>query len=325
LGSLKVVITDCNLGPIDQEKAVLCRIGIDPILAHASTEAEVIASCQDAHGLIIQYAPLTKRVLEELPNCQVVSRYGVGVDSIDVPAATSLGIIVANVPDYGIEEVCDQTLALFLSWVRRVGLLDGSIRSGTWDFRVGRPIPRLRGMTYGIIGCGRIGRGVATRVRGFGLRVIGFDPYLTEAEGIQLVSLETLLVESDFISIHCPLTESTHHLVGPEQFQMMKRKPLILNVSRGSVIDEKALIEALDKQLVRGAALDVLEQEPPDPGSPLLKKDTVILSPHIGFYSDESIVELKTRVAENVVGVFIGERPRSIVNPEVLGKSRSGL
>ena len=321
----KVVITDCDQGSIEEERAVFGKLEADLDWAQILGQEEIVSRCHDADGLIIQYAPLTRWVLERLPRCKVVSRYGVGVDTIDVEAATELGIIVANVPAYCVDEVSDHTLALFLSLARKVILLDRSIRSGTLDFRVAIPIHRLKGITYGIVGCGRIGQGVARRVSAFGLRVIGYDPYLSEAGGIQLVSLETLLAESDFISIHCSLTESSHHLFGKDQFRRMERRPLVMNLSRGAVVDEDALIEALEGEWISGAALDVLENEPPDARSPLLRRDNVILTPHIGFYSEESKSELKRRTAENVARVLTGKLPDSVVNGEVVGRSRAGL
>jgi D-3-phosphoglycerate dehydrogenase len=321
----KIVITDCDHGSCEEERAVFGEFGADLELAQMADEKEIIARCYDADGLLSQYAPLTRGVFEGLPRCKAVCRYGVGVDGIDLTAATEFGIIVANVPGYCMDEVSEHTLALFLSLVRKVNVLDRSIRSGTWDFRVAIPIHRLRGMTYGIVGCGRIGGGVARRVSAFGLRVIGYDPYLTEAAGIELVSLERLLPESDFISIHCPLTESTHHLFGRDQFQRMERRPLLLNLARGAVVDEAALIEALEKGWISGAALDVLEKEPPNANNPLMRWDNVILTPHIGFYSEESKSELKRRASENVRSVLQGKLPDSVVNTEVVGKSRAGL
>jgi D-3-phosphoglycerate dehydrogenase len=321
----KVFITDCDQGSVDEERAVFGNSGFDLNWLQIKDEGEIIAQCHDADGLLIQYAPLPRRVLEALPRCKVVSRYGVGVDTVDVGAATDLGIIVANIKDYCVDEVSTQTLALFLSWVRKVIITDRSIKAGTWDFRVAIPIHRLAGMTYGIVGCGKIGQEVARRVSILGLRVIGYDPYVTEAEGIRLVSFEELLAESDFISIHCSLTESTHHLFGRDEFRNMRRNPLVMNLSRGAVIDEEAFIEALEKGWVCGAALDVLEKEPPDPKSQLLKRENVILSPHIGYYSEESKSEMKRRTAENVLFVLTGRLPPSVVNREVLGRSRAGL
>ena len=325
MGRPKIVITDCDHGSIEEERAIFGKFGADLDLAQMADEEEIVARCHDADGLITQYAPISRRVLESLPQCWVVSHYGVGVDTIDLQAATELGIIVANVPGYCVDEVSDHTLAVFLSLVRKIILLDRSIRSGTWDFRVAIPIHRLNGMTYGIVGCGRIGQGVARRVSAFGLRVIGYDPYLTEVEGIQLIPFERLLAESDFISIHCPLTESNHHLFARDQFQRMGRKPLVMNLSRGALVDEAALIEALERGWVSGVALDVLEKEPPDMKNPLMKRDNVILTPHIGFYSEESKSELKRRAAENVTSVLMGKLPISVVNREVVSRSRAGL
>ena len=321
----KVVIIDCDHGSIEEERAVFSRLEGVLDWAQIADEEEIVARCHDADGLLNQYAPLTRGVLERLPRCKVVSRYGVGVDGIDLSAATELGIIVANVPAYCANEVADHTLALFLSLVRKVNYLDRSIRSGTWDFRIAIPIHRLEGMTYGIGGCGKIGQAVARRVSAFGLRVIGHDPYITEAEGIELVPFERLLAESDFISIHCSLTESSYHLFGRDQFQAMERKPLVMNLSRGAVVDEAALIEALEREWISGAALDVLEKEPPDMKNPLMKRANVVLTPHIGFYSEESKSELKRRAAENVSSVLTGMLPDSVVNREVVGKSRAGL
>ncbi len=321
----KVVIIDCDHGSTEEERAVLSQLEADVDFAQISGEEAILARCCNADGIILQYAPLPRKMLEALPRCKVLSRYGVGVDTIDVEAATDLGIIVANVPDYCMEEVSDHTLALFLCLVRKVMSLERSIRLGNWDFRIAVPIHRLKGMTYGIVGCGRIGREVAKRVEAFGLRVIGYDPYINEVEGIELVSFEKLLAQSDFISIHCSLTESTHHLLGRDQFRKMERKPIVLNVSRGAVVDEAALIEALEREWISGAGLDVLETEPPDAKSPLLKRDNVILTPHIAYYSEESKSEMKRRTAENVFNVLTGKLPDSVVNEEVVGRSRAGL
>jgi D-3-phosphoglycerate dehydrogenase len=264
--------------------------------------------------------------LEHLPNCKVVSRYGVGVDSVDLKAATDLGIIVANVPDYCIEEVADQTIALILTLVRKTAFFDQKVKSNQWDFRQGAPIHRTKGKTLGLIGSGKIGLEVARRISPFGVRVMAFDPYIPKAaQGIELTDLDTVLKESDFISVHCPLNESTRHLIGEKEFQKMAKKPILVNTSRGPIVDEKALIQALAEGRVSGAALDVLEKEPPDPQSPLLKMENVILSPHVGFYSVESISELKRRTAENVSAVLLGKFPKSVVNREVMGKTRGSL
>ncbi len=322
----KVVITDCDHPDIEEEKKLFARIGVELIWAQTKEEKEILLACKEADGLLNQYALMTRRVLENLPRCKVIARYGVGVDSIDLRAATDLGIVVANVPDYCIDEVAIQTVTLLLSLIRKTVFFDQKVRSGQWDFRQGMPIYRIRGKTMGLVGCGKIGLEVAKMMSSMGVRVMAFDPYLQKASGgIELVDLDTLLKESDFISIHCPLNESTRHLIGEKAIHQMEKRPLIVNTSRGPIIDEMALIEALKGGLVSGVGLDVLEKEPPDPQSPLLEMENVIFSPHVGFYSEESIRELNRRTAESVADVLLGKWPRSVVNREVMGKTRVSL
>ncbi len=320
-----VMVTDCDHGTLEEEKEVFGQIGADLILAQLSGEEDVIRACQEADGLITQYAPLTRRVLERLPRCKVIARYGVGVDTIDLRAATDLGIIVANVPDYCIDEVADQTMGLILGLARKIAFLDQRVKANQWDFRQGKPIHRMQGKVLGLIGSGRIGQEVGKRMSAFGVRVIAFDPYVKELAGIELTDLDTLLKTSDFISIHCPLNASTRHLIGVKEFHKMEKKPLLINTSRGPIVDEEALVAALQEGRISGAGLDVLETEPPVPENPLLKMENVVLSPHISFYSEESIRELKRRTAENVAEVLVGKKPDSVVNQEVLGKTRASL
>jgi D-3-phosphoglycerate dehydrogenase len=322
----KVVITDCDHGSIEEEKEEFGRIGAELILAQVQKEEDLIRICEEADGLLNQYALLTRRVLENLPRCKVVSRYGVGVDSVDLKTATDLGIIVANVPDYCMDEVSNQTLSMILTLTRKTVFFDQEVKSGRWDFRRGIPIHRTKGKTLGLIGCGKIGLEVAKKISGFGVKAISFDPYLKESpEGIKLTDLDTVLMESDFISIHCPLNDSTRHLIGDHEFKKMEKKPIVINTSRGPIIDEKALIKALAEGQISGAGLDVLEKEPPDPENPLLKMNNVILSPHVSFYSVESISELKRRTAKNVSDILRGRWPISVVNSKVIGKTRASI
>ena len=322
----QVMITDCDHGSIEEEKEELGRIGTELILAQIRKEEDLIRVCKEADGLINQYAILNRNVLDHLTKCKVVARYGVGVDSIDLKAATDLGIIVANVPDYCIDEVASHAVAMLLTLIRKTVFFDRKVKSSQWDFRQGPPIHRIQGKTLGLIGCGKIGFEVAKRMSAFGVKVITFDPYLEKvSEGIELEDFDTVLKESDFISIHCPLNDSTRHLIGDEALKKMEKKPMIINTSRGPIVDEKALIQALEQGLISGAGLDVLEKEPPDDQNSLLKMENVILSPHVGFYSEESISELKRRTAKNVADVLRGKRPASVVNREVLGKSRATI
>jgi D-3-phosphoglycerate dehydrogenase len=322
----QVMITDCDHGSIQEEREEFDRIGAELILAQVQEEKDLILSCKEADGLLNQYALLTRTVLENLPKCKVVARYGVGVDSVDLRAATDLGIVVANVPDYCMDEVANQTIAMLLTLIRKTAFFDQKVKSGQWDFHSGIPIYRTKGKTMGLIGCGKIGLEVAKRISAFGVRVIVFDPYLEKTpEGVELRDLDTVLRESDFISIHCPLNDSTRHLIGDKAFKRMEKKPFLINTSRGPIIEEKALIQALKEGKISGAGLDVLEKEPPDPQNPLIKMDNVILSPHSSFYSEESISELKRRTAKNVSDVLMGRWPGSVVNREVKGKTRVPL
>jgi len=320
----QVIITDCDHGSIREEKEEFDRIGVELTLVQLRKEEDLIRMCRDADGLINQYALLTRKVLEKFPKCKVIARYGVGVDSIDLNAATDLGIIVANVPDYCIDEVSDHAIAMILSLARKTVFFNQRAKSGEWDFRSGIPIHRIRGKTLGLIGCGKIGLEVARKIAAFGVHVISFDPFVEKApEGIELTDFDTLLKKSDFISIHCPLNPSTHHLIGEKELKKMEKKPLLINTSRGTIVNEKALIQALEGGHISGAGLDVLEREPPDSTNPMLKMDNVILSPHVGFYSEESISELKRRTAKNVSDVLMGRWPISVVNRMGIGKTRA--
>ena len=322
----KVVITDCDHGSIEEEKKEFGRIAAELILAQIEEEEELIRVCRDADGLLNQYVLLTRNVLETLPKCKVISRYGVGVDSVDLKVATDLGIIVANVPDYCMDEVANQTIAMILTLIRKTAFFDRKVKSGEWDFHLGIPIYRTKGKTLGLIGCGKIGLEVAKRISAFGVKVMTFDPYLEKApEGIELKDFDSVLKESNFISVHCPLNNSTRHLIGEKEFKKMEKKPLLINTSRGPIIDEKALIHALREGILSGAGLDVLETEPPDSQNPLLRMENVVLSPHVGFYSEESISELKRRTAKNVADVLTGKWPGSVVNRDVKGRARAPI
>lgn len=320
----KVVITDCDHGFIDPEKTVMGEIDADLILGQYKTRERLIAGCKDADGLIIQYAPLTREVQEQLPHCKVMSRYGVGVDTIDLEAASDLGIIVANVPDYCMDEVSDHAVSFLFGFFRKVFTTNSAVKSGTWDFRVTDPLYEAGSSTIGILGLGRIGKAFARKMLAMGFRIIAHDPYLEErVEGVQMVDFETLLTESDFLSIHCPLDQSTYHYLGEEEFRKMKKTSVLINTARGPIVDEAALTGALQRGEIAGAALDVMEKEPPDPKSPLLRMDNVIMTPHAAWFSVRSRIELKRRTALNVALVLQGVAPKDIVNAEVLAKTRA--
>jgi len=317
----KIVITDCDHPSIEIEKKILSEIKPELILADCNSEEEVIKVAHDADGIINQYAPITKKAIESLKKCKVIARYGVGVDNIDVKAASDHKIIVANVPDYCIDEVSTHAMALILACARGITLLDNKIKEKRWDFTLAKPLFRTKGKTLGLFGLGQIARAVARKASGFGLKVIAYDPYVSKVdENIKLVEFSELLSNSDFISIHAPLTDKTRNVFGEDELKAMKKTAYLINTARGLIINEKNLYVALKGKWIAGAALDVIEKEPPDWENPLLRLENLILSPHISFYSEESYIELKTKVAEAVLSVLKGELPRAIVNPQVINK-----
>lgn len=315
----KIIITDCDHPSVDIERKILSNIHSQLILESCRTENEVIAVASDADAIINQYAPFTRKVINALQKCKIISRYGVGVDNIDLHAATEKKIIIANVPDYCVDEVSTHAFSLILACARGITILDRKIREKKWDFTLVKPLFRTQGQIIGLFGLGKIARMVAQKASGFGLKVIAYDPYVSEADrNVELVTFNCLLSDSDFLSIHAPLTEETKHIIGEKELKMMKNTAYLVNTSRGSLIDEKSLYLALKEKWITGAALDVMEKEPPDWGNPLLSLDNLIITPHISFYSEESYVELKTKTAEAVLSVLKGEIPRSVVNTQVL-------
>lgn len=316
---MKVVVTDYDYSSLDLERKVLEEIDPEFVGAHCTTEEEVITAAKDADGILNQYAPLTERVIKSLDRCKVISRYGVGVDNINVEAATQRGIIVANVPDYCVDEVSTHAMALILACVRKIPYLSTTVRNGNWDFTVGKPLFRSQGRVLGLFGLGRIGRAVVRKATGFNFKIIAYDLYISEAnEKVELVSFSQLLSNSDFISIHVPLTQETKHSFGEAEFKAMKKDAYLINTARGAIVDELALYRALKEGWIAGAALDVMEKEPPEPNDPLLKLDKLIITPHISYYSEESYAELKTKAAQAVLDVLKGELPKAIVNPKVV-------
>jgi D-3-phosphoglycerate dehydrogenase / 2-oxoglutarate reductase len=311
-----VVITDCDHGDVDPERAVLDGHDVELRVLACRTPEEVAAQAGGADVLINQYVPITAAVLDALPRCRLVVRYGVGVDNVDVQAATERGVWVANVPDYGRDEVADHTLALALALLRGVVALDRSVRDGTWDLDPARPLRRLATLTWGVVGCGAIGTAVARRAAGLGMRVLGYDlPTVRSQAPIERVPLEELLEEADLVSLHAALTPDTHHLVGAAALARMRPTAHLVNTARGGLVEEAALLAALDAGALAGAALDVLEHEPPDePGWRLARHPRVVATPHAAWYSEEAFHTLKSEVAREALRVLGGGAPRSPVN-----------
>ncbi|MER7795168.1 C-terminal binding protein [Streptomyces sp. NPDC097640] len=316
-----VVVTDYEFADLEPERQVLEAAGLTLVPAQATTEDELIEVCADADAVINQYAPVTAKVIGSLTRCRVISRYGIGLNTIDVPAATEAGIAVANVPDGSLEEVSDHAAAQILTLARGLHRYDAAIRRGTWDYTVAGPLRRLRGRTLGLVGFGRIPRLLAEKLAGFGMAVLAHDPFAdpshAAALGVRLVDLDTLCRESDVVSVHAPLTAETEGMIGRAQFAAMKPTACLVNTARGPVVDQDALVEALETGRIAGAGLDVFAHEPLGPDHPLARCENVVLSPHTAWYSEDSEIEIRTKAARNVVDVAQGRLPTYLVNHEV--------
>jgi D-3-phosphoglycerate dehydrogenase len=314
----RVVIADYDYPSLDEERAVLDAIGAELAPHHARTEADLIAACRGADAVLCQYALMTRAVIASLDRCRVIVRYGVGVDTIDIPAATEHGIWVCNVPDYGVDEVSDHAMTLLLAAARKLVPMANAVQGGEWDVTLYKPIGRLRGRTLGLIGLGRIGSAVARKAQGFGLNVIAHDPYRPgeyfAERNVASVELDDLLARADFVSIHAPLTEETRHVIDQRALVAMKPSSYLINTARGGLVDGAALASALREGQIAGAGIDVLEREPIPADDPLLGLPNCIVTPHAAWYSEEAFRDLKTKAAEEAARVVQGERPRCPVN-----------
>ena len=321
---LLVGVSDSVFPNLDPAREALAKIGAELRLATGSTPESILAVARDADALLVTYAKITAEMIRQMKRCRIISRFGIGVDNVDLAAATAAGIVVTKVPDYCIDEVSDHTLALLLALVRKIPFANARAHAGRWEMPAVVPIHRLRGTVLGLLGFGRIPQLVAPKAKAFGLRVITYDPYIPaevlSRAGVEGVGFDELLSKSDYISIHTPLMPETHSLFNAGLFRRMKPTAYLINTARGPIIDEQALADALDAGHLAGAALDVLPQEPPS-GSPLFGRDNVILTPHMSFYSVESLVDLQTKASEEVVRVLSGQPPRNPVNPDVLPRT----
>ncbi len=309
---------------LEPERLELQKVGAEQIVLPRLEGDELVDKARDAHGIIDVDSPITRRDMEAMKDLKVVLRTGVGVDVIDVDAATDLGIAVICVPDLWIREVANHAFALLLACNRRLLKLDSIIRSGGWVPVIPSPVGSIHGETLGIVGFGRIGRALASRAQAFEMKVIAHDPYLPsgafEEAGVEPVSLEDLLTRSDYISVHSPKTDETTHMFSDSAFARMKRTAYLINTSRGPVVDQGALVRALEAGEIAGAGLDVLEEEPPPADEPLLGMDNVIITPHSSYYSDAAIADLPVRCGQEVARVLTGRRPLNLFNPKVLEK-----
>jgi len=322
-----VVVTDHVFPHLDQEREILAAAGHELRYERdVHTPDEVRAAVAGADGILNCYAPVPGEVIRTMPGCRIIARYGIGLDTIDIPTATELGIVVTNVPDYCIDEVSDHALALILALGRGVALLDRSVRSGTWDPLVARPLHRLRGRTLGLVGFGRIARRLAEKAAPIGFRVLATDPFVPaaviEAAGVGPVELAELLEASDVVSIHAPMTEDNRHLIAAPELGRMKPGAFLVNTSRGPLVDLGAVRETLEAGHLGGVALDVLENEPPEADDPLFRRPDVVITPHAAFYSEEAMVEQQRKAAEQVVAALAGEMPSYAVNADAVAARR---
>jgi len=307
-----VVVTDQVFPSVDLERAKLEEIGATLTVA-SGTRDEVLAAAADADALLNTYFSFDADALSRLNNCRIIARYGIGVDNIDLDAARERDIIVTNVPDYCVEEVAAHTAAMLLALLRRLPEGHEVLLNGGWGVNELRPMKRLSDVTVGLVGLGRIGRATAAMLSGTGMRIIGSDPYVTEADGIELVDFETVLTTSDAVSLHSPLTPETRGMIGAAELARMKPDAVLVNASRGPLVVLADLIDALRDRTIRAAGLDVFEVEPPNPEQ-LRGVPGLLATPHSAFYSEEALAESQTKAVTQIINVLTGKDPVYRVN-----------
>lgn len=317
-----VLISDHTWPSVAPEADVLARVGARVVVAPSGEEPDLVALAGEVDGILTCFAPITRKVIESAPRLQVIGRYGIGVDNIDVEAASRRGIPVTNVPAYCVDEVAEHALALMLGLARSVLAYDRAVHEGDWSLTRGAPVYRVAGRTLGIIGMGKIGRKLCAKSLGLGLRVLAYD-HGAAADAVRAVhaepaSLAEIAARSDFLSLHLPLTAATRHIVDEALLRSMKPTAFLINTARGPLVDREALLKALREGWIAGAGIDVFEPERLPADDPLLDLPNVIATPHVAFYSEQSVLDLELQAAENVAAILAGRRPASLVNPEVL-------
>jgi D-3-phosphoglycerate dehydrogenase len=311
-----IAVTDSVFPSLDPAVAALKRIEPEIRMAISPSASDILDVAREADGVFVTYAKLPGELLRQFKRCKVIGRFGLGVDNIDVKTAAELGIVVTYVPDYCLQEVSDHAMALLLALARKIPFSNTLVQAGRWEMPAVVPMRRLEGRTLGLVGFGNIPRRLAPKAIAFGLKVVAYDPYApADAAGVQLVEFEQLLAISDYVSLHAPLTPQTRGLFNADAFSKMKNGAYLINTARGPLIDEHALIAALDSGYLEGAALDVVATEPLSKDSRLLGRANVILTPHTAFYSVEALEELQTKCASDVARVLNGEKPVYPIRP----------
>ena len=314
-----VAVTDTVFPSLDPARAALEGANAELRMAAAPTTEAILEVAADADALLVTYSKIDEEVIAGLSNCKVIGRFGIGVDNIDIAAATRAGITVTYAPVYCLDEVSDHAMAMLLSMARKIPYANGLVHAGRWEMPAVVPIARLRGRNLGLVGLGNIPRAIVPKAQAFGLNVLAFDPYASdevfEEFSVTRVEFDGLLAESDYISVHAPLTPETENMFDAQAFKQMKNSALLINTARGPLVDVAALADALEAGEVGGAALDVLPVEPPGADNRLIGRDDVILTPHTGFYSEDALLDLQTTVATDVATVLTGGSPRYRVTP----------
>jgi D-3-phosphoglycerate dehydrogenase len=308
-----IAVTDSPFPSLEPAKAALARLKPELRMAKSVSAEDILAVAREADAVMVTYAKLPGDLLRQLTRCKVIGRFGLGVDNIDIPAAAALGITVTYVPDYCMHEVSDHAMALLLALVRKIPLSNKLVQAGRWEMPAVVPIHRLQGRVLGLVGFGNIPRAVTPKAKAFGLKVVTHDPFVSAETlrqwDVEGVTFDRLLEISDYVSIHAPLNDKTRGLFNADVFRKMKKGALLVNTARGPLVDEKALLAALDSGQLGGAALDVVATEPLAKDSPLIGRDNLILTPHTAFYSVEALNELQTKCAADVARVLSGEKP----------------
>jgi D-3-phosphoglycerate dehydrogenase len=327
-GNAKVVLTDYVWDSLEVEKKTLAGLA-DLVALQTKKPEEFLAAAKDCDALLNTYAgPITAEVMAQMPKCKIIARYGIGVDTIDLEAATRAGIIVTNNPTYCIEEVAEHTMALLLAAARKIAFYDRMVRAGRWEVPPGKPMFRLAGSTLGLVGFGNIARQVAVRAAAFGMRVLFADPFIDAGQFDvpgEKMELAAMLAAADYVSIHPPLMPQTRKMIGDEAFGRMKPTAILINCARGPIVDTDALVRALDSGKIAGCALDTVDPEPLPNPHPLRGRENVIINPHAAWYSEHAMVGLQAGAPGEVRRVLTGQWPVNVVNRAVKGNSRAGL
>ena len=319
-----ILIADYDFGDVNVERAIIEGAGFELVDAQCKSEDEVITKGRNVDGVLTQYAPISARVIDAMTRCRVISRYGTGVDIVDVDAATRRGTQVTNAPnEWCAEEVADHAVTLWLAAARKITHYDQAVRRGEWRWQTGQTIRRLRARVFGLLSFGSIARNIAERVRAFGVDIWAHDPFMDQSEiqrqNVRPVSFDQLVEGSDYLMIQAPLTPKTHHLFNRETLRRMKKTAILINTARGPIVEDAAIYQALNEGWIAGAALDDIEEEPAKqrdwrPVNPLFRLSNVIITPHAAYYSEESIGTVRKIAAEEAVRVLSGLPARSPVN-----------